>query len=112
MAIKTDLWFEPDADAAIDRDFYPVNLGPIRMVPGKAASDDWASHRRRLHVRVSAEMARSQDSRTIRQALREKFSGSRCHHEHDCCGCWFHEASARRLSRRDFVVTVHSNRNI
>lgn len=112
MAIKTSLWFEHDFDRTGSRDLDAVNLGTIRMVPGKVTSNDWDGHRRLLHVRVSADMARSQDSRAIRQALREKFSGGRCHHAHDCCGCWFHQAYARRISRRDFVVTVSSYRNV
>lgn len=45
------------------------------------------------------------------EALREHFSGSRCRHEYDCCGCASHYASVRITGRGRFFVRVSTTFN-
>jgi hypothetical protein len=51
------------------------------------------------------------DAKRVQQALVSTLSGSRCTHEHDCCGCATRYVDVRRVGKRDFAVrtTVRYN---
>lgn len=38
------------------------------------------------------------------QALMDTLGGSRCRHEHDCCGCATRHVQVRAIGTRDFAV--------
>ncbi len=40
----------------------------------------------------------------VKQALMDTLGGSRCRHEHDCCGCASRHVQVRALGNRDFAV--------
>ena len=49
----------------------------------------------------------------IREALRDSMSGSRCRHEHDCCGCVSRDVSrVRKLRGGKWAVRLSGSRNI
>lgn len=48
----------------------------------------------------------------LTRAIEDTLSGGSCQHEHDCCGCANFSAYARRVSRREYAVTVHTSYNL
>jgi hypothetical protein len=90
-------------------------LGQIRVLPRKRTdegngSDDLGRFVR--SVQVSADMARTETSKTIERALKETFSHWGCSHEHDCCGCQLITASATKTGNRRWLVRESIGRNL
>jgi hypothetical protein len=48
----------------------------------------------------------------LSNAIADTLSGSRCRHEHDCCGCPSTYADVRRVSRREYAVSLHTTYNV
>ena len=44
----------------------------------------------------------------LSNAIADTLSGSRCRHEHDCCGCPCTYADVRRVARREYAVSLHT----
>lgn len=70
-------------------------------------TQDW-THR----LIVSRDVAARYSSNEIQRAIGDTLSSSRCRHEHDCCGCVSYYASANRVRGREYLVKIHSSRNV
>lgn len=44
------------------------------------------------------------DRKVVMQGLIDTMGGSRCRHEHDCCGCATRHVQVRAIGNRDFAV--------
>lgn len=48
----------------------------------------------------------------IKQALKDTFTMSGCHHEYDCCGCWSSRATkVEKLKDNLWMVVIAASRN-
>lgn len=68
--------------------------------PGEEEYDEGGTHLYRVigHKRM--------DKQAQVDALRSYFNGSKCRHEHDCCGCATTYANVRPVGRGQFSVRV------
>jgi hypothetical protein len=51
-----------------------------------------------------ARVAPGLDREQVKQALVDTLGGSRCRHEHDCCGCATRHVQVRALGNRDYAI--------
>lgn len=56
--------------------------------------------------------ARRHVMQQIKQAIADTYSGSKCTHEYDCCGCVTRRAYVVHSNRRTLSVRIHSFRNV
>lgn len=49
--------------------------------------------------------------RDLTRAINTHFSHSGCRHEWDCCGCASTSATAKRVSKREYVVDISTSYN-
>lgn len=85
-----------------DRPAGTARLTPWRLVRPGNGHDDGG-------VYTSIATVRTQDrraARAIEQALADTLGGSSCRHEHDCCGCAYRFAEARRVSKHRYAVRM------
>lgn len=50
----------------------------------------------------------------VKQALRDTFGGSKCTHDHDCCGCWtttFGDVFQSKVDTTEYVLLGSASRN-
>lgn len=87
------------------------SLGEVALTPRKAVSagngyDEGPTYTQ--HVRLP----RGMNSDLAVRGLVDTISGSRCRHEHDCCGCASTSVSVRSLSKRDLLVRSRISYNV
>ncbi len=85
-------------------------VGTVKLLAGRQILepqdfDDGGS--RRYRVVAPRELA----STDLSDAIADTFSHYGCSHEYDCCGCASHSASVRRVSRREYTMTIHTSYN-
>lgn len=85
-------------------------VGRVKVLAGRQVReardyDDGGSWR----YRVVAPAALG--SADLTGAIEDTLSHHGCSHEYDCCGCRSVRAQARRVSRREYVVTLHTSFN-
>jgi hypothetical protein len=82
-----------------DQHIGTARLTPWRLVRPGNGHDDGG-------VYTSMATVRAQDRRAIAQALAHTLGGSSCRHEHDCCGCAYRRAEARRVGKHRYAVRM------
>lgn len=86
-----------------------VYIGTAKTLAYRLTRDDGIDgHTRRTRVIAPAAL---RDTNLIR-AIELTMTTGNCHHEHDCCGCPSTYAIARRVSRREYAVEVHTTYNV
>ena len=84
-------------------------LGTVKMLSLRLTRDDGIDGNTHL-TRVIAPTDLSAVDLT--HAIEDTLSGSRCRHEHDCCGCPSTYADARRISAREYAVKISTFYNV
>lgn len=84
---------------------FKVLAGRMTELPGEEEYDEGGVYLARVvgHKRM--------DKKVQAEALRSHFSGSRCRHEYDCCGCASNYASVRYVGRGEFSVRIRTTYN-
>jgi len=85
-------------------------VGVVKLLGGRLVDegngiDDTGTYVSRVVAPVSLK------HRDLRRAIRSHFSQSGCAHEYDCCGCTSTSANVRRVSPREYVLTLSYSRN-
>ncbi len=85
-------------------------LGTVKLLAGKTVDKGNGYDRGPTFVNQVYAPAHL-SSQNLTAAIADTLGGSRCRHEHDCCGCPSTLAIVRRRSRRTYVVrcTVYYN---
>ena len=61
-------------------------------------------------AKLAADVDPDKGERALRDTMSNRY-GSRCQHEHDCCGCMFSSVSVKRVTRRTLSVRVATHFN-
>ena len=91
--------------SSLDRSTFAatVRMTPPRVVREAEDYDDGGTYL--AHIRAPA------GAPNLVRAIESTLSGSNCRHEYDCCGCASRRARAKRIGRRDYVVSVSTSFN-
>lgn len=89
-------------------------LGEAKLLPPKNVrqNEEEGTANWTQRVIVPRRVADSHLPSEILEAIRDTLTSSRCTHEHDCCGCISYYATAERIGAREYLVSLHSSRNI
>jgi hypothetical protein len=90
------------SDLDDDRHVGAARLTPWRLVRPPQDYDDGGVYTSTATVRTQDRRA----ARAIEQALADTLGGSRCRHEHDCCGCSYRRVEARRVGKHRYAVRM------
>ena len=96
------------SDLDDDRHVGTARLTPWRLARPPQDYDDGGVYTSTATVRTQDRRA----ARAIERALADTLGGSRCRHEHDCCGCATTRAYARKISPREYSVYLSTYYNI
>jgi hypothetical protein len=85
------------------------HIGTAKVLAARLTRDEGSDGSSHL-TRVIAPAALRDVNLT--RAIENTMSGSHCRHDHDCCGCPTTYATARRVSRREYAVTLRTTFNL
>ena len=110
--IKTGLWLRlthryRDGWSSEDNHRY---LGEIRLTPRRLVREGEDMDSGPVYA-STATVPKGLRPKEVVQALRDTLGGSRCRHEHDCCGCASVSVRARRVGRNRYSVVSTTNYN-
>lgn len=84
-------------------------VGTVKMLRPRLVRDEGIDG----YTQVARVVAPSKlASANLARAIMDTLSVSRCRHEHDCCGCPSTLAIAKRVSRREYAVELHTTFNV
>jgi hypothetical protein len=84
-------------------------IGTAKILAYRLIRDDGSDgHAHATRVIAPAALRAIDLTRAIEDTMRE----SNCRHEHDCCGCPSTHAHARRVSAREYAVTLFTFYNL
>jgi hypothetical protein len=84
-------------------------VGTAKVLAYRLVNDDGIDGNTHATRVIASSALRSVD---LSNAIADTLGGSRCRHEHDCCGCPSTYANVRRVSRREYSVTLHTTYNV
>jgi len=90
------------------------DIGSAKLLAPRNIRSDYEYYTQDLTRRliVSRDVAARYSADEIQRAINDTLSHSGCRHEHDCCGCVSYYASAIRVRGREYLVKIHSTRNV
>jgi hypothetical protein len=96
-----------DAYRDLDSEVY---VGEVKMLAGRMVREprDFDDGGVRRHRVVAPSTLAGRD---LTRAINTYFSHSGCRHEWDCCGCASISATAKRVSKREYVVDISTSYN-
>ena len=84
-------------------------IGTAKVLAYRLIRDEGSDgHTHATRVIAPATLRAVDLTRAIEDTMRE----SNCRHEHDCCGCRSTHAHARRVSAREYTVTLFTSYNL
>ena len=84
-------------------------VGTAKMLAYRLVSDDGIDGNTHATRVIAPSALRSVD---LSNVIADTLSGGSCRHEHDCCGCPSTYANVRRVSRREYAVSLHTIYNV